>query len=65
MVTKTGHNCEGIHITFITCREDCIKSERRGERNGILDVISPKHNLLVLRIALPSVCMVYRARGES
>ena len=58
MVTKTGHNCEEIHIIFDTCREDFIKSERRGERNGILDVISPKHNLLVLFKALPSVCMV-------
>ena len=42
IVTKTGHNCEEIHIIFDTCREDFIKSERRGERNGILDVISPK-----------------------
>ena len=53
MVTKAGHNCEEIHIIFDTYREDCIKNAER-ERGGrskemvILDVISLKHNLLVV-----------------
>ena len=63
MVTKAVHNFEEIHIIFDTYRVDCIKSEKRV--NGILDAISPKHYLLVLLKALPSVCMVYTAQGES
>ena len=63
MVTKAGHNCEEIHIIFDTYREDYVKSERREESKKwyLLGVISPKHNLLVLLKALPSVCIVYTA----
>ena len=67
MITKAGQNYEEIHIIFDTCREDCIKSERREESKEMVSlvVISRKHNLLELLKALPTVCMVYTAWGKS
>ena len=39
--------------------------KRKVKRNGIPDVISLKHNLLVLLKALLPVCIVHTAQGES
>ena len=67
MVTKAGHNCEGIHIIFWHLRRGLHQEwkERKVKRNGILDVVSLKHNLLVLLKAMLPVCIVYTAQGES
>ena len=35
MVTKTGHNCDEIHIIFDTYREDCIKNAERGKKRKV------------------------------